>query len=111
MRSTIFLLPPFARLGFLSWPGCNNSLRKPYAVITGALQLEVSRIKAELQALSDAKGAIESDASAAVAEKSARLAEAMEKLRSFEAAEEESKEAIAALELQARCGRFKDVGL
>lgn len=106
MHNTTFLLPPFARLGLLSWPGRHNVPQKPYALTTGALQQEVSRINAELQALSDAKGAVESDASAAVAEKSARLAEAMEKLRSFEVAEEESKEAIAALELQARCRRF-----
>lgn len=76
---------------------------KTARMITGALQQEASRLEAELQALSDAKAVGESDASAAVAEKAARLAEAMETLRSLEAAAQESKEAIAALELQASC--------
>ena len=83
--------------------GYYNSL---YICVIGAFQQEVSGLKAELQALTDAKVACERDASAVVEEKAARLAETMDRMRSLEAAAEESKEAIAALELRARCWRF-----
>lgn len=76
----------------------------------GVLQQEVSRLTLKLQALSEAKAAGESDAAAAVAEKAARLADAMDHLQSLETAAVEGKGAIADLELQVRCWCFFVLG-
>ena len=60
--------------------GYYNSL---YICVIGAFQQEVSGLKAELQALTDAKVACERDASAVVEEKAARLAETMDRTVSY----------------------------